>query len=334
MSGVRIDVLNPGKGSVPGEALNDREINERALVLQLRWGNISFLLPSDIGEPTESRLASGHQIMKSEVLLAPHHGSPYSGSLRIPAGGPARDRRHQHGARSPRRCPRAVPADGGRRLRTRTRASAPRRRRYEAVPSKAHDLYCPSGVIVLAVRFKFAVRCHAHHEDHHRRQGGRKDILPGDRKNGYVEGKAGKYWHSVPRDCSHLLEKTELSAFDRRDDGHRREGDVHLRRTAGMNPDDATQATASSCGPTSSIAFTRRKPVKLFTIGPMFRRERPQKGCGLPHVQPAQCGTSRLKDPRVDAEVILMLIDFLRGVRSCRCQLDQFPGCRPAAGLP
>jgi competence protein ComEC len=83
VDGVHIAVLNPGKGSGPGEALSDREINERALVLQLRWGNIAFLLPSDIGEPTESTLASRHKNIKSEVLLAPHHGSPYSGSQRF-----------------------------------------------------------------------------------------------------------------------------------------------------------------------------------------------------------------------------------------------------------
>jgi len=80
VGGVQIAVLNPGKGSVPGEALSDREINERALVLQLRWGDTAFLLPSDIGEPTESMLASRHKDLQSDILLAPHHGSPWSGT--------------------------------------------------------------------------------------------------------------------------------------------------------------------------------------------------------------------------------------------------------------
>jgi competence protein ComEC len=80
VGGVHIAVLNPGKGSVPGEALSDREINERALVLQLRWGDTAFLLPSDIGEPTESMLVAQYITLASGVLLAPHHGSPYSGS--------------------------------------------------------------------------------------------------------------------------------------------------------------------------------------------------------------------------------------------------------------
>jgi len=80
MSGVRIDVLNPLKSLPPAEGLSDREINERALVLQLRWCDTAFLLPSDIGEPTESMLVARYITLASGVLLAPHHGSPYSGS--------------------------------------------------------------------------------------------------------------------------------------------------------------------------------------------------------------------------------------------------------------
>jgi competence protein ComEC len=80
IGGVRISVLNPGTGPSAGSELSDREINERSLVLQFRWGESSFMLPSDIGEPTESTLASRHKDLHSGVLLAPHHGSPYSGS--------------------------------------------------------------------------------------------------------------------------------------------------------------------------------------------------------------------------------------------------------------
>jgi competence protein ComEC len=80
INGVHIDVLNPGKGPPPGEDLSDREINERALVLKLRWSDIAILLPSDIGEPTESALVARHKSLASKVLLAPHHGSAYSSS--------------------------------------------------------------------------------------------------------------------------------------------------------------------------------------------------------------------------------------------------------------
>lgn len=80
ISGVHIRFLNPGTGLPADTVLSDREINERSLVLQLRWGETAFLLPSDIGELTESMLASRHKDLQSGVLLAPHHGSPYSGT--------------------------------------------------------------------------------------------------------------------------------------------------------------------------------------------------------------------------------------------------------------
>jgi competence protein ComEC len=78
--GVAIHILNPGKGPPPAEGLSDREINERSLVFHLRWGETAFLLPSDIGEPTESMLVARHKDLRSGILLAPHHGSPFSGS--------------------------------------------------------------------------------------------------------------------------------------------------------------------------------------------------------------------------------------------------------------
>lgn len=80
VDGVRIRILNPDTLSTPGEELSDREINERSLVLHLQWKEASFLLPSDIGEPTESALAARHRIPAGGVLLAPHHGSARSNS--------------------------------------------------------------------------------------------------------------------------------------------------------------------------------------------------------------------------------------------------------------
>ena len=155
MSGVRIEVLNPGKGPPPGEDLNDREINERALVLQLRWGDTAFLLPSDIGEPTESKLVARYRTLASGVLLSPHHGSHWSSSqpflravrpdtIVISTGRPVRDdvleRYRQTGPpSSARTCtgPSASPRTGA---------------VTRSFPSKAHDLYCLSGVNVLAIQ--------------------------------------------------------------------------------------------------------------------------------------------------------------------------------------
>ncbi|HTZ41332.1 MAG TPA: DNA internalization-related competence protein ComEC/Rec2 [Syntrophales bacterium] len=80
VGGVSVSILNPVNGTPPGEDLSDREINERALVLQFRWGDTAFLLPSDIGEATEAVLVARRRGLASKVLLAPHHGSAYSGS--------------------------------------------------------------------------------------------------------------------------------------------------------------------------------------------------------------------------------------------------------------
>jgi histidyl-tRNA synthetase len=73
--------------------------------------------------------------------------------------------------------------------------------------------------------------------------------------------------------------------------------------------------------------------TKLFTIGPMFRRERPQKGR---YRQFHQIDAEILgpDDPRLDAELILMLIHFLRtlGLHNLTLELNSLgcPECRPA----
>ncbi|MCU0583366.1 MAG: histidine--tRNA ligase, partial [Syntrophales bacterium] len=73
--------------------------------------------------------------------------------------------------------------------------------------------------------------------------------------------------------------------------------------------------------------------VKLYTIGPMFRRERPQKG-RFRQFNQLNAELLGSKDPRVDAEVILMLVTFLRsvGVTDARLEINSLgcPACRPA----
>ena len=78
------------------------------------------------------------------------------------------------------------------------------------------------------------------------------------------------------------------------------------------------------------------QPVKLYYTGPMFRRERPQKGryrqfyqIGaevLEAIQPGQGGTKDIaKDAATDAEVIEMLMEFLRAAGIAECATgDQF----------
>ena len=57
--------------------------------------------------------------------------------------------------------------------------------------------------------------------------------------------------------------------------------------------------------------YTADPVAKLFTIGPMFRRERPQKGRYRQFHQ-INVELIGLDDPRTDAEVILMLMQFLK----------------------
>jgi competence protein ComEC len=49
--------------------------NDRSLVLQLRYGARSFLFPADISFPSENKLMQHDDDFRSDVLLAPHHGS-------------------------------------------------------------------------------------------------------------------------------------------------------------------------------------------------------------------------------------------------------------------
>ena len=82
------------------------------------------------------------------------------------------------------------------------------------------------------------------------------------------------------------------------------------------------------------------QPVKLYYTGPMFRRERPQKGryrqfyqIGaevLEAIQPGQGGTKDIaKDAATDAEVIEMLMDFFARLELQSVQLEiNSIGCR------
>ncbi len=72
--------------------------------------------------------------------------------------------------------------------------------------------------------------------------------------------------------------------------------------------------------------------AKLFTIGPMFRRERPQKGRYRQFHQ-INVELIGLDDPRTDAEMIIMLIQFLERVQLSQLKLQinslGCAACRP-----
>jgi histidyl-tRNA synthetase len=147
---------------------------------------------------------------------------------------------------------------------------------------------------------------------------GFKDILPSE--TGFwqhVEGKAREIFMDfgfreirVP-----ILEKTELfkRSIGESTDMVEKEmytfldrGDEYLT----LRP----EATASVIRAYIEHTMYAADPVaKLFTIGPMFRRERPQKGRYRQFHQ-INVESLGLDDPRIDAEVILMLMQFLKGL--------------------
>jgi competence protein ComEC len=101
ISGVKVRILNPqGASNTPrtaspslppaengamdagtiqaspikkGSRVSD-ELNDRSLVLKLSFGRRAFLLPGDISEASEWRLAQSAVDLRSDVLFVPHHG--------------------------------------------------------------------------------------------------------------------------------------------------------------------------------------------------------------------------------------------------------------------
>ena len=94
------------------------------------------------------------------------------------------------------------------------------------------------------------------------------------------------------------------------------------------------EATASVVRSYIEHAMHAQDPVaKLFTIGPMFRRERPQKGRYRQFHQ-INVELLGLDDPRTDAEIILVLVQFLMRMEipDLRLQINSLGcvECRPA----
>jgi histidyl-tRNA synthetase len=59
---------------------------------------------------------------------------------------------------------------------------------------------------------------------------------------------------------------------------------------------------------------TEARVIKLYYMAPMFRRERPQKGRYRQHVQAGAEVLSNTDNPAIEAEVLEMLTDFLKGI--------------------
>lgn len=73
------ETIDTGDRTVPAPFIKRRsgmsdEINDRSLVMHLSFGGRAFLLPGDISEATERRLAQSMFDLRSDVLFVPHHG--------------------------------------------------------------------------------------------------------------------------------------------------------------------------------------------------------------------------------------------------------------------
>jgi competence protein ComEC len=86
IAGAELRVLHPAE---PGWE-RQRVRNDDSIVLELRYGDVSIVLPGDIGAATEEALARRLSNVPLRVLKAAHHGSASSSSAAwLDAAGPA-----------------------------------------------------------------------------------------------------------------------------------------------------------------------------------------------------------------------------------------------------
>ena len=76
--GVWLDVLSPGAQWVTGTSADS---NNNSVVLRLRYGRFSVLLPGDIEAVMEEDLQRQGAWLQATVLKVPHHGSNTSSTV-------------------------------------------------------------------------------------------------------------------------------------------------------------------------------------------------------------------------------------------------------------
>ncbi|OAG27321.1 histidine--tRNA ligase [Thermodesulfatator autotrophicus] len=167
---------------------------------------------------------------------------------------------------------------------------------------------------------------------------GFKDILPGETEKWvYLEGLARRFFNAYGfREIrTPILEKTELFArsIGEATDIVEKEMYTFLDR----NKESVTlrpEATAGICRAVIEHGlYAKAKVLKLFTMGPMFRHERPQKG-RLRQFHQFNAEVFGSHAPGTDAEVIALAMDILQagGAKDLRLEINSLgcPECRPA----
>jgi competence protein ComEC len=83
ISGVKIEVLHPQDDAQGGKRpYSSAMLNNQSLVLKLSYGETALLFPGDLEkEGEEAVVANAGRRLKSDILLAPHHGSRTSCSV-------------------------------------------------------------------------------------------------------------------------------------------------------------------------------------------------------------------------------------------------------------
>jgi competence protein ComEC len=79
IGGVDVIVWHPP----PADWERQRVRNDDSIVIELRYGNVSIVLPGDVEAPSEKALARLLAPAPITIVHAPHHGSPSSSSLQL-----------------------------------------------------------------------------------------------------------------------------------------------------------------------------------------------------------------------------------------------------------
>lgn len=168
-------------------------------------------------------------------------------------------------------------------------------------------------------------------------KGLRRFVFSGQRRfHPYGSCSAGNLFPLRLYRTAHSYPRADGTVLPGHRDGNRRgpEGNVYLPRPQGPFPDLAPRSDRRGHARVyRKRSERRRRDPKLFTIGPMFRYERPQKG-RMRQFHQINCECLGPSEPYADAELVTMAMRFLEalGLKDLSLQLNSLgcPTCRPA----